>query len=103
MELATKEDYDVLAGQLDEIRGLMSVLTESVMAPDVVYVSDIAKVERLSVSGIKKEPWLLPNFGEGEYPGRARWSFKTYREWRQIPVRTRHSMWLTRLENRRHA
>lgn len=100
MDLATKDDFDVLARELGEIRDLLGVVQESVLAPDVLYVKDVAKVERLSVSGVKKEPWLLPNFGISEYPGRTRWSFKTVREWRQIPVKTRHSMWLTKMGNK---
>lgn len=99
MEIATKDDFDALAKDIDEMKALLSILQEKTLLPSVVYVSDIAKVERLSITGIKKEPWLLPNFGISEYPGRARWSFDTYREWRSRPVKERHRAYLTHLRN----
>lgn len=101
MELATREDYEALKAQLDEMRSALNAISAKLVMPDVLYVSDLAKIEDLSVPGIKKSPWLLPNFGESEYPGgRVRWTSKTVREWRSIPVKDRISMWETYTANK---
>ena len=100
MELATKEDFDALNKKVDDLTATVLRMNEQLHLSDVLYVKDIAKMEDLSVSGIKKAPWLLPDFGESEYPnGHTRWSVKKVREWRDIPVKTRLSMWHTHIRN----
>lgn len=100
MELATKQDFDSLRKQLDQLTDLVKILGRQVKASNVLYVSDIASMERMSVTQIKREPWLLPDFGQSEYPtGRCRWSLEKYEGWRSLPVSQRKSMWDTRVEN----
>lgn len=102
MDLATKQDFDELQKKIDDLTACVLRMSSSLSLPDVLYVSDLAKIEDLSVTGIKKSPWLLPDFGVSEYPeGRCRWTTETVRRWRAIPVSTRLSMWLTRIQNRR--
>ena len=104
MELATKDDFEALRRQVDDLTTCVLRMSASLNLPDVLYVSDIARLEDLSISGIKKAPWLLPDFGKSEYPeGRCRWTTATVRQWRSIPVATRISMWRTSMENRRQA
>ena len=104
MELATKADFDCLQKKVEELTECIRRMSSSLSLPDVLYVSDIARMEDLSISGIKKSPWLLPDFGRSEYPeGRCRWTTRTVNEWRSIPVATRISMWRTHQENRQGA
>lgn len=101
MELATKEDYEVLKKKLDDMLLEISMLNTKLALCDVLYVSDVARIEGLSVSGIKKSPWLLPDFGVSQYPdGRVRWTTEKVREWRAIPVLDRISMYRTWNRNR---
>lgn len=101
MDLATREDFEALRKQVDDLTACVLRMSASLSLPDVLYVSDIARLEDLSISGIKKTPWLLPDFGESEYPnGRTRWTTRKVMEWRAIPVATRLSMWRTYLENK---
>jgi len=101
MELATKQDFDNLAAMVKDLSIAIERMSESLSLPDVLYTSDVALIEDLSISGIKKCPWLLPDFGVSEYPtGPCRWSAKTVREWRSIPAKTRFSMWQQQTKNR---
>ena len=101
MDLATKEDYIVLTKKVEDLTACVMRMSAALSLPDVLYVSDIARLEDLSISGIKKTPWLLPDFGESEDPnGRTRWTTRKGMEWRAIPVATRLSMWRTYLENK---
>ena len=100
MELATREDFDALRSQIDSLTDLVKFLSRQVKASSVLYVSDVASMERMSVTQLKREPWLMPDFGQSEYPtGRCRWSLEKYESWRSIPVSQRKSMWDTRVEN----
>lgn len=100
MELATKQDFDSLRKQLDQLTDLVKILGRQVKVSTVLYVSDIASLERMSVTQIKREPWLLPDFGQSEYPtGRCRWSLEKYEDWRSLPVAQRKSMWDTKVDN----
>ena len=101
MELATKQDFDALTAQIKDLSIAIERMSESLSLPDVLYTSDLALIENLSISGIKKNPWLLPDFGVSEYPtGPCRWTTKKVREWREIPVKDRFSMWQQRTRNR---
>lgn len=100
MELATREDFLALQNQVKELKECIMRMSSSLSLPDVLYVKDVAQLEDLSISGIKKNPWLLPDFGKSEYPdGRCRWSTKKVQEWRAIPVKTRETMYFTHLKN----
>ena len=99
MEIATKQDFDAMQARLDQLTEYVSLLSEKALMPDVVYLQDIARVEGLSVPGLKKQPWLIPNFGESEYPGHKKWKYQTFRQWRNIPVMERKSMWDTHIRN----
>lgn len=100
MELATKQDFDSLRRQLDQLTDLVKILGRQVKASSVLYVSDVAAMERMSVTQLKREPWLMPNFGLSDYPtGRCRWSLESYEAWRAIPVSQRKSMWDTKVQN----
>lgn len=102
MDLATREDYEALKAEIEEMRACLNSIRAKLVMPEVLYVSDVAKLEDLSISGIKKSPWLLPNFGVSEYPGgRCRWTYDTVRRWRDIPVKERVSMWRTYRSNKR--
>lgn len=101
MDLATKEDIDALKASIADIFKCMSDMRQKLVISDVLYVSDIARIEDLSVSGIKKCPWLLPNFGKSEYPeGRVRWTTETVKKWRTIPVSERISMYRQYMRNK---
>ena len=92
MELATKEDYEVLKKKLDDMLLEVSMINTKLALRDVLYVSDVARIEGLSVTGIKKSPWLLPDFGVSQYPdGRVRWTADKVREWRERPILERIS------------
>ena len=100
MDLATREDFLALQNQVKELKETIMRMSMSLSLPDVLYVKDVARMEDLSISGIKKSPWLLPDFGQSEYPeGRCRWSIKKVEAWRAIPVKTRESMYFTHLKN----
>lgn len=93
MDLPTREDFENLRTELASIKELLFKVLEYNGAPDVVNVRFVAKVENLSVSGIRKQPWLLPDYGRSEYPGEARWRYETFVKWRNIPVSSRRTAW----------
>jgi len=101
MELATKEDYEILKKKLDDMLIEISMINTKLALRDVLYVSDVARIEGLSVSGIKKSPWLLPDYGKSQYPdGRVRWTADKVREWREKSILDRINGYRALMANR---
>ena len=101
---------NVAIPELDEIRGEMRSLRETVGVliaisgvKKTVTVSDIAKMEGVAASQLRKggkERYLLPRFGQSGYPtGTCRWDLSEYIEWSKIDPAERQRMWYEHLRN----
>ena len=79
-------------------------LNSSTNVKKTVTISDIAKMEGVSVSQLRKggkERYLLPRFGVSGYPtGAVRWNISEYLDWRAIDPRERQQAYLESLRNR---
>lgn len=100
LSLPTNEDFSALQKEVRELRSLVQLLCDKVATPKVVTVADICKLEGVSKTQIStKEIYLLPNFGESEFPdGVRRWNVSTYYKWREIPAKQRKNMYVDYLE-----
>ena len=94
---------NVAIPEIDEIRSEMKSLTGMVGTllalsgmKRTVTVSDIARMEGIAASQLRKggkERYLLPRFGEPGYPdGPKRWDLFEYWNWRKIPAEERKRM-----------
>lgn len=79
-------------------------LNSSTNVKKTVTISDIAKMEGVSVSQLRKggkERYLLPRFGTSGYTtGAVRWNVSEYLDWRAIDPRERQQAYLEPLRNR---
>ena len=78
-------------------------MTTSYLVKKTVTISDIARLEGVSVSQLRKggkERYLLPRFGVSGYPtGAVRWNISEYLEWRAVDPRERQQSYLESLKN----
>lgn len=103
VQLPTLDDYKALEAKVDRLECLLEQISKHIKAPQVVTVADICSIEGVSKSQIMyREAYLLPNFGESEYPdGVKRWNWTTYMSWREIPADQRRALYEQHLECRR--
>lgn len=101
MDIPTMDDFRRIENRLDELVAMVSNAMAHTSANQTVTVSDICRIEGVSKSQIlRKERYLLPNFGQSEYPaGVCRWKVETYIKWRGIPVNERYEMMVKHLDN----
>lgn len=78
-------------------------LMQRLTVNNTVDIKDIARMEGTSLSQIRsgRERYLLPNFGESDYPeGKIRWTWDTYLKWKAIPVKDRQEAYHKMLKSR---
>lgn len=101
---------NVAIPEIDEIRSEMKSLTGMVGTllalsgmKKTVTVSDIARMEGIAASQLRKggkERYLLPRFGQSGYPtGTCRWDISEYLEWSAIDPAERQRMWYEHLRS----
>lgn len=100
--LMTKEDFRQLAAEMHSTNVMLKLLLQKTTMPRTVTVSDIARMEGLSVTNInERKPWILPNFGVSDYEGgKRKWDIETYSKWSAIPEKERIEMFRTHQRNR---
>ena len=60
----------------------VDLLLEAVNVREFLTIEDIAKKLGLSRRQLDRDPWLLPNFGKSDVPGKIRrWHRDTWRQW----------------------
>lgn len=101
--VATVEDYQRLEEKISDLQVLLKLALGSLGVTQVVKVSDIAEIEGVSRNQLLgREAYLLPNFGESEYPdGVRRWKVETFLDWRKLPIAKRRAMYMSYLEQKR--
>lgn len=105
MDIPTLDDLKRVEDKIDNLMALVTNVVNNANGRKVVTVSDICEMEGVSKTQILgKELYLLPNFGQSEYPvGTTRWNIETYLNWRGIPVAQRHQMMVKHLDHVRTA
>ncbi len=94
IEVATKQDFDLLFQQIKEANRKVDLLIQKSKAVRVITVNDVAKMEGVSVQYIYKHKYLAPRFMESAYPdGSKRWSFEEYLAWAKIDPNERKAMY----------
>ncbi len=80
-------EVQIMSVRMDALESLLTNNLIAMKAKTVVTVADIAQIEGVSLSQVRKggkERYLLPRFGESAYPtGTIRWSLEEYLEWRK--------------------
>lgn len=77
IDFATREDLIRVEKKLDQLLDLLG------RTPKVITVSQIAKELGLAETTLRyKFPWLLPNFGDSQYPGIKRWDVELWHRWK---------------------
>ncbi len=85
------EEIEELKAEVQMLRESIELLIENTSTPEVVDVKFIAKKKNVSPTSLRNNyRYLLPNYGESDYPGdHARWDWKTWQKWDSIPVKQR--------------
>lgn len=93
--LVTKEDLANFEKKLDLLNLHFRMVLEVAKLPEVVRISDIARIENISGTHLRgKGRYLLPRFGVSAYDdGTIRWPMEEYLEWRKISPEKRLQMW----------
>lgn len=96
-------DFAELISRLDATNEKLAFLALSCKMPDTINIGDIAKLKGISRTQItEKERYLLPNFGQSQYPeGPARWDYSVYEDWNRRPLDERKSEYEAVLEAER--
>jgi hypothetical protein len=78
----------------EEINSLREKLEQSGRA--IKTISDIAREYGYSRATIERTPWLMPNWGRSDLPGkRKRWLRETYQIWFATSISVRERQWHT--------
>jgi len=103
MEIPSLADFQRLEQEIADVKVMLSVFANKANAPKVVRVSDISKVENVSICQLyKNERYLLPRFGESAFPvGTVRWPLEEYLAWSRRDPQERYREWIAYLEAQR--
>lgn len=99
VDLATKQDIEELKALIELQNQLIHRMIKSRHENETVDVKAICSMKAMSRTDLMRKPYLMPNFGESEYPGRRRWNLSTYEEWEKEPVNSRERRWRTMVSN----
>lgn len=96
-------DCDRILAELGQLNERLSFVSLSCKLPETIDISNIATIKGISRTQItEKERYLLPNFGQSQYPdGPTRWDYKVYEEWNRRPISERKKEYEAYLENER--
>lgn len=102
MDLSIPE-FAEIRDEMKSLRSMVGTLLAISGVKKTVTVSDIAKMEGVAASQLRKggkERYLLPRFGQSGYPtGTCRWDMSEYLEWSAIDPAERQRMWYEHLRN----
>ena len=93
-EILTKEDLEPLLAKLACIEERIGLIERSLPVREVYTIDDICLMLGISRNQARSRPWLLPNYGISEFPGKVKkWRVATYRTWMRIAPRARELDW----------
>ena len=83
------ENLPELTTTLYRIEEKLDRLLAAIPTREVICVDDICKKLQISRDSLRSRPWLLPNFGVSDFPGRKkRWDRDTWKKWSEdFPAR----------------
>ncbi len=94
LDLATKADIDEIKDAITVLTILVKKLAKDSKSCEVVTVSDLCEMKGLSRTQlVSRMPYLMPNNGISDYPGKKRWNVSTLTDWEKIPVSERKESW----------
>lgn len=99
VDFATKQDIEELKTLIEMQNLLIHRMIKANHEDETIDVKAICSLKGISRTDLMRKPYLMPNFGESEYPGRRRWNLSTYEEWEKEPVISRERRWRTKLAN----
>lgn len=86
-------EMEAMKNEVENLTNLFLDFLVQTKSRQTVNVADIARMEGVSVSQLRKggkERYLLPRFGESGYPtGSVRWDLSEYLDWRRKPAEER--------------
>ena len=99
VDFATKQDIEELKAIIELQNHLISRMIKINHEDETIDVKAICSLKGISRTDLMRKPYLMPNFGESEYPGRRRWNLTTYEEWEKESVLSRERRWRAKLAN----
>ena len=85
---------DVIAAQIEPLRLEIAELRAQLIPQGIKTIADIMRDYSYTRKVIVGNPWLMPNFGRSDFPGRIRkWKAETYRKWYEVPMAMRQHEW----------
>lgn len=96
-------DFDKILAELAQMNEKLAFVSLSCRMPETVDIADIVKIKGISRTQIiERERYLLPNFGQSQYPdGPTRWDYQVYEDWNRRPIADRKKEYEAFLENER--
>lgn len=93
-EILTREDLQPVLDSQKHIEEMLALIVESLAVREVYTLEDICRKLHISKDQARTRPYLLPNYGVPDYPGRIRkWNVSTYRAWVSIPPLQHQRNW----------
>lgn len=91
-------DLEAIFNKLDEISAGQEFIVKKLrLQPDTVRVKDIYLELDCARSTIWEKRWLLPYFGQSQYPtGPARWDEEIWESWKDWSETQRRKAWETK-------
>jgi hypothetical protein len=78
----------------EEISSLKDEVARIMPQERVKTVADICREFGYARHTVLRHPWLMPNWGRSDYPGRVRrWKAETYRDWFKKATTDREYEW----------
>lgn len=94
LDIATKADIDALRDDISVLTILVQKLVKDSKSREVISVADLCEMKGISRTQlVSRMPYLMPNNGMSDYPGKRRWNISTLLEWEKIPVNERKIAW----------
>jgi|APSaa5957512622_1039677.scaffolds.fasta_scaffold45793_3 hypothetical protein len=94
VEILTKEDLQPLIANQQRMVHMLEIIAESLPTKKVYTFEDICRMLCISKNQLRARPYLLPNYGVPDYPGRIRkWRVETYHAWMETSAIQREREW----------
>ena len=99
--LGGKERRAILES-LNEIKTQLASLLASIPTREVITVAEIRTALGVGRDWLRVRPWMLPNFGVPDLPGRPRkWLIKSWEAWKAVGFESHESAWVSMSEAER--
>lgn len=84
--------FDTLCRKVDQISWALGLNVVDDEKEETIGVAQLAKMLRRTRQALYAQPWLMPNFGEGE----RKWSYTQIRDWFAVPQEKRKQEYMSR-------